>query len=239
LADAISYVCSVLSIFLMRARFQEERTEEPRKIWHEIGEGLLWLWREHVLRFLALLTLGLVFPTVGFTLILIVLAQDLHATPLAIGMLFASGGVGSIAGAVLSGPLQKRFAVGPLTIGAAWVWAVSWLALAVAPNLWVLGVANGVSFIVVPVFYSVQSSYRLIVIPDHLQGRVQSVFRLLSLGSMPLGLALAGLLIQWIGPAQTVVLLFVPQALIALFATLNRRLRAIPSLSDLARKDLE
>jgi predicted MFS family arabinose efflux permease len=119
LTDAISYVCSVLSIFLMRARFQEERTEEPRNIWREIGEGLLWLWGEHVLRFLALLTLVLVFSTVGFTLILIVLAQNLHATPLAIGMLFASGGVGSIAGAVLSGPLQKRFAFGPLTIGSA------------------------------------------------------------------------------------------------------------------------
>ncbi|GHO72534.1 MFS transporter [Ktedonobacter sp. SOSP1-85] len=237
LTDAISYVCSVLSIFLMRARFQEERTEEPRKIWHEIGEGLLWLWREHVLRFLALLTLVLVFSTIGFTLILIVLAQNLHATPLAIGMLFASGGVGSIVGAVLSSPLQKRFTFGQLTIGSAWVWAVSWLALAVAPNLWVLGVANGVSFIVVPIFYSVQLSYRMIAIPDHLQGRVQSVFRLLSLGSQPLGLALTGLLIQWIGPGQTVVLLFVPQALIALFTTLNRRLRAIPSLSELARKE--
>ncbi|GHO47048.1 hypothetical protein KSX_52110 [Ktedonospora formicarum] len=171
-------------------------------------------------------------------MILIVLAQNLHATPLAIGMLFASGGVGSIAGAVLSGPLQKRFAFGPLTIVSAWVWAVSWLALAVAPNLWVLGVANGVSFIIVPIFYSVQFSYRMIAIPDHLQGRVQSVFRLLSLGSQPLGLALTGLLIQWIGPGQTVVLLFVPQALIALFATLNRRLRAIPSLSELAPKEI-
>jgi MFS family permease len=237
LTDAISYACSVLSIFLMRARFQEERMEEPRKIWYEIGEGLLWLWRERVLRFLALLTLILVFSTVGFTLILIVLAQNLHATPLAIGMLFASGGVGSIAGAVLSGPLQKRFTVGHLTIGAAWVWAVSWLALAVAPNLWMLGVANGVSFIIVPIFYSVQSSYRLIAIPDYLQGRVQSVFRLLSLGSQPLGLALTGLLIQRIGPGQTVALLFVPQALIALLATLNHQLRAIPSLSELARKE--
>ncbi|GHO47049.1 hypothetical protein KSX_52120 [Ktedonospora formicarum] len=43
LTDAISYVWSVLSVFLMRARFQEERAEEPRKIWYEIGEGLLWL----------------------------------------------------------------------------------------------------------------------------------------------------------------------------------------------------
>lgn len=239
LTDAISYICSVFSIFLMRARFQEERTEEPRNIWHEIGEGIAWLWHQQVLRFQALLTLVLVSSTVGFTLILIVLAQNMHATPLAIGLLFASGGVGSIAGTLLSGPLQKRFAFGPLTIGAAWVWAVSWLALAFTPNLWVLGVANGVSYIIIPIFYSAQSSYRLIAIPDHLQGRVQSVIRLLSLGSQLLGLALAGLLLQWMGPGRMVVLLFVPQALIALFATLNRRLRAIPPLSDLACKEPE
>lgn len=238
LTDAISYVCSVLSVFFMRARFQDERTDEPRQIWHEIGEGIVWLWREPVLRFLALLTLGLIFPTIGFTLILIVLAQNLHATPFAIGILFASGGVGSIAGAVLSGPLQKRFTFGQLTIGSAWVWAISWLALAVAPNLWVLGVANGVSFIIVPIFISVQFSYRLIVIPDHLQGRVQSVFRLLSFGSQPLSLVLTGLLLQWIGGVWTVLLLFAPQVVIALFATFNRSLRATPRLSELAKKEV-
>jgi MFS family permease len=238
LTDAISYVCSVLGIFFMRARFQEERAETPLKIWHEIGEGILWLWRERVLRFLALLTLGLIFPTIGFTLLLIIeLAQHLNATPLAIGILFASGGIGSIAGAFLTNPLQKRFTFGQLTIGSAWVWAISWLALAIAPNLWVLGIANGVSFIIVPIYISVQFSYRLIIIPDHLQGRVQSVFRLLSFGSQPLSFVLTGFLIQWIGPVATVIVLFVPQGIIALIATFYRPLRETPSLSELGRKE--
>jgi MFS family permease len=221
----------------MRARFQEERAETPLKIWHEIGEGILWLWRERVLRFLALLTLGLIFPTIGFTLLLIILAQNLHASPLAIGILFASGGIGSIAGAFLTNPLQKRFTFGQLTIGSAWVWAISWLALAIAPNLWVLGIANGVSFIIVPIYISVQFSYRLIIIPDHLQGRVQSVFRLLSFGSQPLSFVLTGFLIQWIGPVATVIVLFVPQGIIALIATFYRPLRETPSLSELGRKE--
>ena len=235
LLDAISYVCSVLGILFIRARFQEERSEEPRRIWQEIGEGVLWLWRAPLLRFLALLAFGLIMPSIGFTLILIVLAQRLHASSLMIGILFASGGVGSILGAFLTNPLQKRFTFGQMTIGSAWVWAISWLALAIAPNLLILGIANALSFIIVPIYLSVQYSYRLLAVPDHLQGRVQSVYRLLSFGSEPLGLALTGFLIQWIGPTWAVVVLFVPQGLFALAATFYRLLREAPSLDQMTR----
>lgn len=236
LLDAVSYICSVVGIFFMRARFQEERTEAPRQIWREIGEGLVWLWRDPLLRFLALLTWGLITPVIGFTLILIILAQGLHATPLAIGILFGTGGVGSIAGAFLTNPLQRRFTFGQVMIGSAWVWAVSWLALAIAPNLWVLGIANGISFIIVPIYTATQFSYRLIVIPDQLQGRVQSIYRLLSFGSQPLGFVLTGFLISWVGAVWSVVLLFVPQLFFCLLATFNRPLRAAPLLSEIARE---
>ena len=237
LLDAISYVCSVLGLLFIRARFQEERSEEPRRIWQEIGEGLLWLWRAPLLRFLALLAFGLIMPSIGFTLILIVLAQRLHASSLMIGILFASGGVGSILGTFLTNPLQKRFTFGQMTIGSAWVWSISWLALAIAPNLLILGIANTLSFIIVPIYLSVQYSYRLLAVPDHLQGRVQSVYRLLSFGSQPLGLALTGFLIQWIGPIWTVIVLFVPQGLFALAATLYRPLRNAPSLDQMAHEE--
>jgi MFS family permease len=236
LTDALSYICSVLGLLFMRARFQKERTQEPNKIWREIGEGLLFLWRDSLLRFLAILTWGLITPTIGFTLILITLAQNLHASSLAIGILFASGGAGSIIGVLLTNPLQKRLTFGQMMIGAAWVWAVSWLALAIAPNLLVLGIANGISFIIVPIYMSIQFSYRLMIVPDQLQGRVQSVFRLLSFGSQPLGLALTGFLIQWTGPIWAVVILFVPQGLFALATTFYRPLREAPSLGELARE---
>lgn len=236
LLDAISYVCSVLGLFFVRARFQDERNGPPRKIWQEIGEGFRWLWHEPVLRFLAILACGLIAPSIGFSLILITLAQSQHASSLVIGILFASGGVGSILGAFLTDPLQKRFTFGQLTIGSAWVWAISWLALAIAPNTFVLGIANAATFIVVPIYMSVQFSYRLIVIPDSLQGRVQSIYRLLSFGSQPLGLALTGFLIQWLGPIWAIIVLFFPQGLFALAATFYRPLRETPSLANLAKR---
>ena len=236
LLDAISYVCSVLGLFFMRAKFQGERTQTQRHIWKEIGEGLVWLWRTPVLRFLAILSWGLGMPVYGYALILIVLAQGLHATPFVIGAIFASSGIGSIAGSFLAAPLQRHVTFGKLIIWSAWIWAISWLAFAIAPNALVLGIAVAASFIIVPIFSATLLSYRLIVTPDHLQGRVNSVFRLVTFGGQPLSLLLTGLLLQWLGPIWTVVILFVPQGIAALAATLYKPLRETLSLSEVAQK---
>ncbi|HEY7419332.1 MAG TPA: MFS transporter [Ktedonobacteraceae bacterium] len=236
LMDAISYLCSVLGLLFMRTKFQEERTETPRRIWKEMGEGLLWLWRNPLLRFLALLHWGLGTPVYGYALILITLAQGLHASPFVIGAIFASSGVGSIAGSFLAAPLQKHIAFGWLTIWSAWIWAITWFAFALAPNPLVLGVAVALSFIIVPIFNVTELSYRLIVTPDHLQGRVNSVFRLVAYGSQPLGVLITGLLIQWIGPIWAVVVLFVPQGLVALAATFYQPLRETSFLTQVAQQ---
>jgi len=236
LLDAISYVCSVLGLFFISTKFQEERAQAPRQIWKEISEGIVWLWRTPVLRFLAILSWGLGTPVYGYALILITLAQGLHATPFVIGAIFACSGIGSITGSFLAPPLQKRLTFGWLIIWSAWIWAISWLAFALAPNPLILGVAVALSFIIVPIFNATQFSYRLIVTPDHLQGRVSSVFRLVAFGGQPLGVLITGLLIQWIGPTWAVVVLFVPQGIAALAATLYQPLRETPFLSKVARK---
>lgn len=236
LLDTLSYLCSVLGLALMRTKFQEERAQTPRHIGKEIGEGLIWLWRTPLLRFLAFLSWGLVTPVYGYALILIVLAQGLHATSFAIGAIFAGIGIGSMGGFLLAPSLQKRFPFGFLTIWSAWIWAVSWLAFALAPNLLILGVAVAVSFIIAPIFDATQLSYRLIVTPDHLQGRITSLFHLVTFGSQPLGVLITGLLIQWTGPVWAVVVLFIPQAMAALAATLYQPLREMPLLSAIAQK---
>ncbi len=48
LSDAISYIVSVLSLFFIKAQFQEEREVEPLQLWKEIGEGFSWLWHNHL-----------------------------------------------------------------------------------------------------------------------------------------------------------------------------------------------
>jgi len=225
LTDTISYIVSVLSLFFIKAQFQEERSVEPLHLWKEIGEGLSWLWHHPVMRFIALLTCGLILPVSGYGLIIIVLAQMQHATSFEIGLILAASGVGSIVGAMIVAPLRRRFSFGKMMIGSTWLWVSTWLLFAVAPNPLLLGVATALSFIVVPMYMSLQFGYRLSIIPDHLQGRVNSVFRLIAFGSEPIGLALTGFLIQLIGPVHTVLLLFVPQLVCAIVATFSKHFR--------------
>jgi hypothetical protein len=84
----------------------------------------------------------------------------------------------------------------------------------------------------VPIYMMVQFSYRLALIPDRLQGRVNSVFRLIAFGSQPIGLALAGALLQVMGPIPTVIVLAIPQLVLAVAVTLNPHVRKAPPIAE-------
>ncbi|MBO0794387.1 MAG: MFS transporter, partial [Ktedonobacteraceae bacterium] len=209
LTDAVSYIASVISLLFIKTRFQSERAARGKKgtasLGKDIWEGVTWLWDHTVIRFLAILTFGLMTPCSGYLLILIVQGQRMHASDYAMSFILGSSGLGSIAGALLAAPLYRRFGFVRVLLVSAWIWALTWLVYALAPNVLVLGICNALSFIVVPVYSIVQYSYRLANIPDALQGRVNSVFRLLAFGGQPLGIAITGLLLQSLGPIYTVV----------------------------------
>ena len=77
-----------------------------------------------------------------------------------------------------------------------------------------------------------QYGYRLASIPDKLQGRVNSIYRIILFGCESLGLLLTGVLLQAFGPILTVLILFVPQVVLAAAATLHKQLRNVPRLSE-------
>ena len=225
LLDAVSYAISLLSLLFIRTPLQEERAAEPGRLRDEIAEGLRWLRGQAILRLVAGATGGLMVFSVGYPLIMIVLGERIGATPFELGLIFAGGGAGSILGGLITPPLQRRFRFGPLLIGAAWVWALTWLCFLVAPNVPALVAANTVSFVVVPVYLITQYRYRLAATPDRLQGRTNAIFRLIVWGSQPLGIALAGVMLERLGPDRTIWLLFAPQLLIALAITAHGGLR--------------
>lgn len=68
----------------------------------------------------------------------------------------------------------------------------------------------------------VQFSYRISLIPDELQGRVNSVFRLLAFGFQPFGFALTGLLIQWFQVIPAILFLSACALLLAILTSINK-----------------
>jgi MFS family permease len=215
LADTISYVVSVLSLRFINVPLQETREEAPRKLWVEIWEGLHWLWKQPLLCFIALLGCVVHIAGAGMTLIVIVLAQQQHASAFVIGLILGAGGIGTLLGAFLGGVLQKRFSFMQLTISTQWLSTLLFPLFILSFNVtWLAGIVALVSA-VMTIYGVAQYGYRLKLIPDELQGRVNSVFRLVVFGGDPLGLALTGVLLQAIGVAPTVL---VYTALLAVFA---------------------
>ena len=225
LADAVSYAASVLSLLFIRVSFQEKRLLAHRKLHIEIKEGLSWLWHQPLIRYMAFLTGGLNFTSAGLIPILIVLVKQQHGSSFIYGLILAIGGIGGILGAVIGGPIQKRFRFGQVIITTVWISALVWPLYAIAPNPIFLGVIAAISFITGPVYNVVQFSYRLSIIPDELQGRVNSVFRLFAFGFQPLGWALTGVLIQVIQVIPTILVLFTCLIMLAVLTTLNPHVR--------------
>jgi predicted MFS family arabinose efflux permease len=225
LIDSLSYLASVVSLLLIRTRFQEERIAVRRRLLAEIAEGVRWLWDQRLIRFLAVLTGTGNFVFAGVVLMVIFLARGMGASPAAIGALYTAAAVGGLAGTLVAPFVLRRLPFGRIVLVFVWVQAILFPLLAFAPNLIVMGlIAAGLIF-VSPIYNTVQMSYRLGLIPDELQGRVNSVYRLTAFALNPLGAALAGLLTQWVGAARGVVLLSSVLVLMAILSTMNRELR--------------
>lgn len=220
LVDAISYAVSVGSLFLIRTSFQEQRDAPARRLHTEIAEGLRWLWYQPRLRTISLLTGGNVFFGAGYTLIVIIVAQQHHASDTKIGLIFGIGGVGGILGALVVGRVQRRFSFAQIIVSILWLYPLLWLPLATLPSPLMLGLITATLFFIGPFYNVVNISERLAITPDTLQSRVNSVARLISLGFAPLGLVLTGLLLQYSGPQVTILLSVGGQVLLALIATL-------------------
>jgi MFS family permease len=223
--DAVSYGASAISLLFIKTRFQEDRVVEERHLVREIKEGLSWLWHHPLIRYMAVLTGGLNFVNAGAGLILIVAAKGLGATETEIGWMFSIGATGGIIGSILGGQIQKRFTFGQVIIATGWVSVAAFPMYALAPNFLVLGVIAAILFSISPIYNVVQFSYRLALIPDKLQGRVNSTFRLLAYGFQPMGNALAGIMLERLGTGYTILFYGVWLLFFSVMTTLNSHVR--------------
>lgn len=225
LADAVSYALSVATLLGIRARFDRERKAPRRDLGHEVAEGLRWLWANRLIRYMALLTGGLNLVLAGVPLLVIVLAKRLGAGDPQIGVIFSLAGIGGIVGSLVGGRIQRRLRFGQVILATLLAEAALFPLYAVAPSYYLLAAIAGASSLLGPIYNVVQFSYRLSIIPDELQGRVNSVFRLLAFGFIPLGAAVSGFLIERLGPAQAVIAFEAVLVLLAATTAVNRHVR--------------
>jgi MFS family permease len=202
LIDSLTYLASVITLRFMRVPFQSKRQDPVQQsLWQDILEGLRLLWQQPLLRILVLLTATVNFLMVSLTLIIIVKATALHATPVVIGLIFGMAGAAGFIGGIIAPWMRMHLRFGHIIVGCVLLWAAacSLLALASVPPLLAAGAA--LIDLLWPVYSVVLVTYRLSLVPDHVQGRINSSFRFVSYGSEALGSALGGLFLTILGAA--------------------------------------
>ncbi|HST00897.1 MAG TPA: MFS transporter, partial [Usitatibacter sp.] len=224
-ANTATYLGSLVSLLLVKTPFHTERERKPLHLRAEVMEGLKWMWGNPLIRYMAILTGGLNFINAATPLMVIVLAKHLGADDAMIGSVFSAMGVGGVVGSLVGGKLARRFTFGQAIIGVIWIEAILFPLYVLAPSFPILALVAGAYYFLGPTYNVVQFSYRVAIIPDHLQGRVNSVFRLLAFGFMPAGAAVSGVLLERLGVVPAVLLLSAWIVAFALATTFNRHVR--------------
>jgi MFS family permease len=164
----------------------------------QIAEGLRWLWAHRLLRTLAI-ALGIMNGTAAATMATYVLfAQEiLLLDGLGFGLLLASGSVGGLAGSLLAPNVTARLRSGPTLLTTIVVPIAGFGVTAVTSNAFVVGAAFAAFTFTAVLWNVVTVSLRQTMIPDDILGRVNSVYRFLGWGAMPIGTLLGGALVTW------------------------------------------
>jgi MFS family permease len=239
LVDAVSFVASVISLLLIQSPEPPPPVRSDGKhgsMWSELREGLGVVLGNPLLRSIAGCTgTSNLFGNAVQAVYLLYVTRELGLPPAVVGLIFALGGPGALLGAMLAGPLARRFGLGRTIIGSIAIGAISNLLIPLASGpqpllVGMLMVPMLVGGATSPIYNINQVSLRQAITPDRLQGRMNASMRFLVWGTIPIGALLGGGLGQTIGIYPTIVAMVICELLAPLWIVFSpvRQLRLQP-----------
>jgi len=203
LVNALSFLAVIGCLLAMEVPQKAKAAQAHAIIF--LAEGLRYARSTpHVRAALALIAV-LSLTAMPYTVLLPVFAGNvLHTDANGLGWLMAATGMGALAGALRIARRGTIRGLGRLIAGATLLFGVSLLALAASTSLWfsipvLLAVGYGMITGMAGCNTLLQS-----LVPDHLRGRVMSLYTLFFLGMAPIGSLMAGALAAHLGTPLTI-----------------------------------
>ncbi|MDA2979807.1 MAG: MFS transporter, partial [Actinomycetota bacterium] len=196
-AVSAALIFTVAGVFTANGASDPVLKSERKGFWAEIKEGMAWLWGHPLLRPLAII-LGLLNGLGSLTIATFILfAQEvLGVTAFTFALIGMAGAVGGAIGAVAAPRFTKRFGSGTSLYVTLLGTIATSLAVGLSSNWVFAGVMMAGMALTGSLWNVITVSLRQTIIPDHLLGRVNSVYRFFGWGMMPIGLALGGLIVR-------------------------------------------
>ena len=233
--DSVTFLVSAMAVGAIRSPEPKPTVPEGGHagLVEGIAQGLRFVFGNALLRAIAATTAtSNFFSGIAAAVEIVFLVRQVHASPGVIGLLFALGGVGGVAGAFSAGPIARRVGGARATIiGIAGSVGALLIPLTMpGAGLLYFGVGILMVSFSATVYNVNQVSFRQRLCPDRLLGRMNATMRFVVWGVLPVGALIGGLLGAVFGLRATLWIGALGQALagVWLLASPMRRLRDFP-----------
>lgn len=237
LVDAATYLWSAAWVGSIRSREPRPERAADRHLGREMKEGLAFVLGNRLLRAITACTgTANLFQNVGMTVFIVLLASasGLNLSAGTIGLLFSATAVGGVFGAMVARRFAGWVGQGP----ALWI-SIAIGVPAVLPMpfvqrgwlLWLLAAGQVVFGASIVVYNITQVSFRQLLCPERLLGRMNATIRFAVWGTIPIGSLLGGILGATIGlrPTLWVSVIGSLLAVLPVFFSPLRTMRELPT----------
>jgi MFS family permease len=215
-------------LFFIRGSYRpaERSTQSIRS---DIAEGLRFLMHQRVLRSMALLTgiCNLASSAVFAVFVLYAVGPDspMDLSEAEYGLLLTASAVGALLGSLVADRVETALGRQLSLIIMVVVGALEFAIPALTANAWLIAVGFILSGLVIVLGNVVMVSLRQRITPDRLLGRLNSAYRLIAWGTMPIGAVLGGIVADAFGLVPTfwmaTVLTLIPLSLFGILTNKN------------------
>jgi MFS family permease len=159
----------------------------------QIAEGVRWLARHRLLRTVALLLGAANFSSqMGQATLVLLATQTLHVGTRGYGLLWTAAAVGSVIGGLVNPAITRRLGLLPSLTMAMVAFAAVYAGIGLSPDFAFAAAMMTLEGFFVTMWNVVTVTLRQRIVPAELLGRVNSVYRMLGWGLMPVGALVGG-----------------------------------------------
>ncbi|QIS20393.1 MFS transporter [Nocardia terpenica] len=232
--DALGYLASALFLWGIRTHEPQPEPTPGVTLRTQVAEGIAFVARHEILRMIAVATgVANFFTAMLVSVQTVFVVRVLELPPAALGLLLSAAAVGGLAGALCAGAAARVLGqarviwLSPVVTGPfALLWPLAGHGAAAA---W-FALGSGVVFFGAVVYNVAQVSFRQLLCPDELLGRVNATLRFMIWGTMPLGALAGGAIAGTAGPRTAVWVCAIGVLVVPVPLLLSplRRLRDLP-----------
>lgn len=206
LVNGLSYIAVLSGLLAMRVDSRPTPLSSVSTFAH-IQEGLAYAFHTPSIRTLLLLMAGVSLLGMPYVVLMPVFAEEvLHSGAQGFGLLMGASGVGAIVGTLYLAWRGETSGLGRAIPFAMGRFGVGLILFSLSRSLWLSLLLLSVVGSGIMVQMTATNTLIQTLVPDHLRGRIMSLYSIMFMGMAPLGSLLAGLLARYLGAPATVAL---------------------------------